>query len=97
VTEVIWTPPAEADLEAIAEYIAEDRPKAAANLVRTVREKAASLFEFPNRGRHGRIENTRELLVPDSPYIISYRVIGDAVWIVSVFDGARDWSPDVLH
>jgi toxin ParE1/3/4 len=97
VTDVIWTPPAEAELEAIAEYIAKDNPAAAVRVARTVRESAALLVDFPNRGRHGRIGNTRELPVLRTRYIISYRVTGDTVWVVSVFDSAREDPTEALH
>jgi addiction module RelE/StbE family toxin len=90
VTRVIWTPEAEEELDGIAEYIADENPLAAARVVKRIRDKAASLFEFPNRAPRGRIEDTRELLVLPTPYIISYRVIDDAAWILSVFDPARD-------
>ena len=96
-TRVVWTPLAELELEAIAEYVAEDRPKSAAGIVRRIREKAASLVEFPNRARAGRVKNTRELVVTDTRYIIAYRVTGDTVWIASVFDAARDYPSDEMN
>ena len=95
-TEVIWTPPAEAELDFIAEYIAKENPSAAADIVKKVREKAASLVQFPNRAPRGRMEDTRELLVLPTPYIISYRVIEDTAWVLSVFDSARDF-PKAVH
>jgi toxin ParE1/3/4 len=96
VTEVIWTLRAESDLDLIAEYIAKDNPEAAARIVRVVCENAALLVDFPNRGRQGRVENTRELPT-GTRYMISYRISGDAVWIVSIFDSARDDPKDAFH
>ena len=37
-------------------------------------------------------EGTRELVVPDTPYRVPYRVRGHAVEILHVFHGARKWK-----
>ena len=41
------------------------------------------------------IEGTRELIVPRTPYIVAYTVIGAQVMILSVIHGSRRW-PDRL-
>lgn len=48
--EIIWTEPALNDLEALAEYIALDKPEAAANLVRQVFYRVEMLAEHPELG-----------------------------------------------
>ena len=40
-----------------------------------------------------RVEGTRELVVPRTPYIVAYTVIGDEVMILSIIHSARRW-PD---
>jgi toxin ParE1/3/4 len=45
----------------------------------------------PALGRAGRVAGTRELVVAEAPYIIPYRVRGDAVEILRVFHAARKW------
>jgi len=45
----------------------------------------------PAMGRAGRVAGTRELVVAETPYIIPYRVRGDAVEILRVFHAAREW------
>jgi len=45
---------------------------------------------FPNRGRQGRVEGTRELVLAPLPFIVVYRVKTDAVEIVRVYHGAQD-------
>ena len=49
------------------------------------------LAQHPALGRPGRVEGTRELVVPDTPYLVPYRVRGHAVEILRVFHGARKW------
>jgi toxin ParE1/3/4 len=48
--ELIWTEPALSDLEAIAEYIALDKPGAARRLVQRVFARVERLVEHPELG-----------------------------------------------
>jgi toxin ParE1/3/4 len=50
-----------------------------------------SLKEWPNRGRLGREEGTRELSFPPLPYIAVYRVKEQHIEIVRIYHGAQDW------
>lgn len=91
-----WTSVALADLEAIADYIARDNPAAAAaRVVAAIFASVEGLASHPHLGRPGRVAQTRELVVADTPYIAPYRVPGDEVQILAVFHGARRW-PDNL-
>jgi len=49
--QVVWTEPALSDLDAIAEYIALDKPSAAVNLVNKVFSSTDRLEQFPESGR----------------------------------------------
>jgi toxin ParE1/3/4 len=49
--QVVWTEPALSDLNAIAEYIALDKPSAAANLVQKIFSSTVKLEQFPELGR----------------------------------------------
>ncbi len=74
-----WSVNAVSDLKAIAEYIERDRDLDTANRVaRKIYDAAQSLSRMPHRGRYGRIEDTRELVIPGLPYIMVYRVRGNA-------------------
>ena len=42
-------------------------------------------------GRPGRVLGTRELVIPDTPYIIPYRVRGDRLELIAVFHGRQKW------
>ncbi len=87
---VRWTTPALRDLEATGD-IARDKPFAAAETVSRIFDQADMLATHPQIGRAGRVPNTRELVVPDTPFIVAYRVRGDDVEILAVFHGARRW------
>jgi toxin ParE1/3/4 len=88
---VIWTRPALRALEAIGDYIAAENPTAAEWTVRRIRERVDELADQPHLGRPGRIADTRELVVPGTPFIVPYRVRHERVEVLSVFHGARKW------
>jgi plasmid stabilization system protein ParE len=63
-----WSPKAVSDLKAIAKYIEQDRSLETANRVaRVIYNAVQSLRTMPLRGRQGRVEATRELVVPSLP------------------------------
>lgn len=47
---------------------------------------------LPESGRPGIYPGTRECVVRRSPYIVVYRVDGDAVQVLSVWHGRQDWT-----
>jgi toxin ParE1/3/4 len=47
--------------------------------------------ELPNLGRPGRVSGTRQLVVPGTRYVIPYRVRGDRLEIIAVFQGRQRW------
>jgi addiction module RelE/StbE family toxin len=71
-----WSAHALADLKSISEYIEQDRNLETANRVtRAIYDAIQSLRRLPYRGRYGRLENTRELVVPGLPWIAVYQVL----------------------
>jgi toxin ParE1/3/4 len=88
---VRWLRRALANLDAEAEYIAEDEPAAAGRVVRNSLRDVDLLKKNPALGRAGRVAGTRELVVPGTPYIVPYRVRGEALEILRVFHAARKW------
>jgi len=90
---VRWLRTALANLEAHAEYIARDNLDAARRVVAAIERSVALLARYPALGRVGRVEGTRELVVPGTPYIVPYRVRGQRVEILRVFHAARKWPP----
>ena len=92
---VLWSADAVDDLDSIAAYIAEDNPFAAERIAKAIREAADDLGEAAT-GRRGRTSGVYEKLVPSLPHIIayalhSYSARGEAVVILRVIHGARNW------
>jgi len=92
---VRWLKRALRNLDAEAEYIARDDPDAAARTVQRIASAVEQLTNHLASGRIGRVPGTRELIVTGTPYIVPYRVRGDAVEVLRVFHAARKW-PDKL-
>jgi toxin ParE1/3/4 len=87
-----WSPHAVSDLEAISEYIEQDRSLETANRVtRAIYNSIQGLRTMPNRGRHGRMESTRELVVSNLPYIVVYRILDQRLLILNILHGAQRW------
>ncbi|MGA3177996.1 MAG: type II toxin-antitoxin system RelE/ParE family toxin [Candidatus Acidiferrum sp.] len=59
-----WTEPAARDLTQICDYIQEhDSGNTARRIALSIYERVSALIEFPERGRQGRIKETRELIL----------------------------------
>jgi plasmid stabilization system protein ParE len=87
---VVWSQRAVQDLEAIAEYIAQDSSAYAAGVVRTIINQTKTLSLFPRSGRkvpEFDDENIRELLAYS--YRVIYRIQEEEVLIAAVIHGKR--------
>jgi len=93
---LIWSPEAIADLIALRAYIDQDDPAAAQRVaLHIVRNVETLLPNSPEMARPGRVAGTRELVVPRTPYIVPYRLVGHTIQVLRVFHGARRW-PDAF-
>jgi toxin ParE1/3/4 len=88
-----WTPAAAADLEQIKDYLTEHMPEYTESTVLRLYASVRSLKAMPNRGRNGREAGTRELVLTPLPYIVVYRINGDAVEILHLHHGSQDRPP----
>ena len=86
---VRWTTNAADDLAAIVEYIRKDNPDAARRMAQMICKGIARLRSFPNSGRIGLAENTRELIF--SSYIVVYEIIDDQIQVLRIRHAAQDW------
>jgi plasmid stabilization system protein ParE len=86
---VRWLRNALRNLDEEASFIAADDAAAARLVARRVLAAVALLAEQPGIGRPGRVPGTRELIVPKTRYIVSYRVRGETVEVLRVFHTSR--------
>jgi toxin ParE1/3/4 len=89
---IVWSPEAVADLVAIRAYVEQDNPAAAQRLALHILHNVETLLpNSPGMGRPGRVPGTRELVVPGTPFIVPYRLLGNAIHVLRVFHSARRW------
>lgn len=99
--EIIWTEPALNDLDAIADYIALDKPDAASHVVRRVFERVEILAQHPELGPRipelSRSSPFRQLV--ESPCRIFYRYERRAnkLYILGVMRGEKLFQKRLLR
>ena len=91
---VRWSETSENDLKGIVEYLAEDSPYRAYEVLSKIKAKVSDLDSFPSRGRivpelqdQGIIQY-RELIV--APWRIIYRISEKTVYVLSVLDSRQN-------
>ena len=89
--KIEWTPTALADRNAIFDYIEADSPRAAVAVDERIEAAVERLVDFPESGRTGRVEGTRELVMTSAPYVLPYRILDGTVRILRVLHSARLW------
>jgi toxin ParE1/3/4 len=88
--EIVWSEPAVADLDAVADYIALEDPVAAAELVERVFRHVGQLAEHPESGsRPQELKRTRYRQIVEPPCRIFYRHDGGTVYVVHVMRSER--------
>ncbi|WP_166766691.1 type II toxin-antitoxin system RelE/ParE family toxin [Xanthomonas euroxanthea] len=88
--EIVWSEPAVADLDAIADYIALEDAAAAAALVRRVVAHVEQLAEHPESGsRPQEFKRSRYRQIVEPPCRVFYRVDGQRVVVVHVMRSER--------
>lgn len=87
----VWTVQAKDDLRAQLAYIARDNPDAARYMAIRIKAACLALDQFPRAGRAGVVKDTRELVVPDTPYVCVYRVAAGRVEIVRLLHARMTW------
>lgn len=88
--ELVWTSLARADLLNIVDFISDDNLAAAQRLKEDIENKAVRLLDFPELGRPGRVDGTRELVVSNN-YILIYQAHPDVICILRVLHAALRW------
>ncbi len=88
--EIVWTEPALADLDAIADYIALENPMAASELVKRIFGHVDQLADHPDSGsRPQELGKSRYRQVVEPPCRVFYRHDGYKVFILHVLRSER--------
>ncbi len=98
---VLWTEVAEKDLREIIAFIAGDNVPNALHVLENIRDKASTLYAFPERGRvvpelqSSGIFIYRELII--SPWRLLYRIADRNVYVTAVLDSRRNVEEILLQ
>lgn len=88
---LVWAQYALDDRDAIFSYIESENPNAAVHVDEEIARAVRRLLDFPESGRPGRVEGTRELVIPRTPYIVAYMLMADRIRILRILHGAQIW------
>ena len=95
--EVVWAEPAIADLDAIADYIALDNPRAAALLVQRVFRHVEQLAQHPRSGsKLPELRGWRYRQIVEPPCRVICRAEGRRVLVLHVLRGKQLLRRNVL-
>jgi toxin ParE1/3/4 len=78
-------------LEDIGAYIAVDNPSAGIDTVLRVIDSIRQLGSHPEMGCKRRIADTREGIIPETPFIAAYRIRDNTIEGMRVLHRARNW------
>ena len=91
---VIWAEPALNDLDAIADYIAFDSPRAASELVQRILRHVDQVIVHPGSGSKPReLRGSRYRQIVEPPCRIFYRRDGKTLYLLYVMRGERKLRP----
>ena len=91
--KIVWSLFAVEDRTGIFDYIEQDDPSTAINVDERIMEQTEKLTQFPELGRPGRVEGTRELVVNRTPFIVIYCIQKGTIRILRILHSAQAW-PD---
>jgi toxin ParE1/3/4 len=89
--KVFWSAVSVRHLREVVEYIQPESAAVAVTIRRRILETVWRVGQMPYSGRTGRVEGTREAVVPRTAYIVVYQISAQAVEIVGIWHAARLW------
>ena len=90
-----WSQYAIEDREIVFDYIEQENPQAAVSVDEKISSQVQQLIEFPERGRSGRVEGTRELVINRTSYIAAYCIKGNVVLILRILHSSQLWPEKI--
>ncbi|MFN5954008.1 MAG: type II toxin-antitoxin system RelE/ParE family toxin [Dolichospermum sp.] len=87
--QVKWLKWALRNLEQARNYVFQDNPTAAQELIIKIQNAANQLQKYPFMGKNGRVEGTKELIISNSPYILIYRVKEESVEVLRILHTSK--------
>jgi len=87
-----WTEQATRQLDQAHDYIAlSNSEEVAARITMQIVASVQQLAAFPLSGRPGRVPGTRELVIPNTPFIAAYAIKKARIVVLALYHGAQQW------
>jgi plasmid stabilization system protein ParE len=87
-----WTEPAIRQIDQAYDYIAfSNSEEVAIRITTRIVSTIQQLASFPMSGRSGRVSGTRELVIPNTPFVVAYAIARDRIVILATYHGAQQW------
>jgi len=88
---VLWSAASVRHLHQAVDYIQGENFGGATAVRQRILKTAQRIGRMPLSGGVGRIDGTREAVVPRTPYIVVYRVSEETIDILGIWHAARQW------
>lgn len=73
------------------DYLQATNSSAAASQMKRIFDSIDLLERFPLAGRKGRIAGTREMVVPRTPFIVAYAIVGKEIHVLAILHASQRW------
>jgi toxin ParE1/3/4 len=93
---VVWLDQADNDLLNAVDWIHERNPEAAKRITQLIYLQVKQLQKYPQLGRVGQIEGTRELVIHQTRYIAAYRIdfANNIIEILALMHESMQWPEE---
>ncbi|MDI2111722.1 type II toxin-antitoxin system RelE/ParE family toxin [Commensalibacter nepenthis] len=91
--KIMWLKRAINQQQEAIDYIAQQNPYSALNILDRVIKATELLENYTQMGRNGRVKGTRELVIDKTPFILVYRIQNDRIEILNFLHYAQQWPP----
>lgn len=88
---ISWTPPALRDVEEAVRYLQREDAGLAQMIADRIFAGVSILERFSCAGKLGRVAETREMRIRDTPYILIYEIGAEGPVILRVLHERREW------
>jgi toxin ParE1/3/4 len=89
--KLIWSAASVRHLQEVVDYLQGESSAGAITIRRRILDTVRRVGQMPYSGRIGRVNGTREAVVPRTSYIVVYQVSAQAAEILGIWHGARQW------
>jgi toxin ParE1/3/4 len=89
---IIWAEQARREWAEHYRFYATRNPDAARRMRQLLRAGVSRLRDYPQIGRPGKADGTRELVISGTPFLLVYEENPVRVEILHVYDGRQNWQ-----